>query len=79
MFERFSALDTPTVCATLETSAMKTWNSPQATEIKMDAEISSYQDDSYDPHKDGPLFASQMRSEAPESDLSQGRSSIPRA
>jgi hypothetical protein len=35
---------------------MKTWNKPQATEIKMDAEISSYQDDNYDPHKDGPLF-----------------------
>jgi len=25
-------------------------------EIKMDAEISSYQDDNYDPMKDGPLF-----------------------
>ncbi len=65
MFERFSALDTPTLCATLEASAMKTWNSPQATEIKMDAEISSYQDDSYDPHKDGPLFA---QNEAAETD-----------
>lgn len=36
--------------------AMKTWTTPQATEIKMDAEISSYQDDSYDPIKDGPPF-----------------------
>ena len=35
---------------------MKTWTTPQATEIKMDAEISSYQDDSYDPIKDGPHF-----------------------
>lgn len=58
---------------------MKTWTSPQAIEIKMDAEISSYQDDSYDPHKDGPLFASQARSEASETDGSRARSSIPRA
>jgi hypothetical protein len=35
---------------------MKTWTEPQATEIKMDAEISSYQDDNYDPLKDGPEF-----------------------
>ncbi len=34
------------------------WNKPEATEIKMDAEISSYQDDTYDPMKDGPLFVS---------------------
>ncbi len=54
---------------------MKTWNTPQATEIKMDAEISSYQDDSYDPHKDGPLFASQARSEAAET---AGQTVIPR-
>ncbi len=32
------------------------WNKPEMVEIKMDAEISSYQDDSYDPMKDGPLF-----------------------
>ncbi|MBX3198550.1 MAG: hypothetical protein KF894_10490 [Labilithrix sp.] len=32
------------------------WTKPEAIEIKMDAEISSYQDDSYDPLKDGPLF-----------------------
>ena len=32
------------------------WTKPEAVEIKMDAEISSYQDDSYDPLKDGPLF-----------------------
>jgi hypothetical protein len=59
---------------------MKTWNQPQATEIKMDAEISSYQDDSYDPHKDGPLFASasgaRARNEAAET---HGDRVIPRA
>ena len=55
---------------------MKTWNSPQATEIKMDAEISSYQDDSYDPHKDGPLFA---QNEAAETDPSLAQRAIPRA
>ncbi len=38
---------------------MKTWKKPEATEIKMDAEISSYQDDNYDPSKDGPLFVEQ--------------------
>lgn len=43
-------------------AAMKTWTKPEATEIKMDAEISSYQDDSYDPVKDGPLF---IKSEQP--------------
>ena len=32
------------------------WNKPEMVEIKMDAEISSYQDDSYDPYRDGPLF-----------------------
>ncbi len=32
------------------------WNKPETVEIRMDAEISSYQDDSYDPAKDGPLF-----------------------
>lgn len=37
---------------------MKTWTTPLAVEIKMDAEISSYQDDTYDPSKDGPLFVS---------------------
>ena len=40
---------------------MKTWTTPKATEIKMDAEISSYQDDSQDPVRD-PLF---VASEAP--------------
>ncbi len=34
---------------------MKTWNTPEATEIKMDAEISSYQEDR-DPLRDGPEF-----------------------
>lgn len=38
------------------------WDKPEMTEIKMDAEISSYQDDSYDPSKDGPLF---VKDEAP--------------
>lgn len=32
------------------------WTKPEAVEIKMDAEISSYQDDNFDPMKDGPLF-----------------------
>ena len=41
---------------------MKTWTTPEATEIKMDAEISSYQDDSQDPVRD-PLF---VKSEAAE-------------
>lgn len=51
------------------------WTKPEATEIKMDAEISSYQDDSYDPLKDGPLF---VKSEQPpaETDLD---AVIPRA
>jgi hypothetical protein len=31
------------------------WTKPEAVEIKMDAEISSYQDES-DPMRDGPLF-----------------------
>jgi len=35
---------------------MNTWKKPELVEIKMDAEISSYQDDSYDPAKYGPLF-----------------------
>jgi hypothetical protein len=39
----------------------------------MDAEISSYQDDNYDPLKDGPPFA---QNEAAETN---GSSSIPRA
>ena len=32
------------------------WNKPEMVEIKMDAEISSYQSEDYDPAKDGPLF-----------------------
>jgi hypothetical protein len=52
---------------------MKTWNTPETTEIKMDAEISSYQDDNYDPVKEGPWF---VKSEAVETD---GSRSIPRA
>lgn len=42
------------------------WNKPEMVEIKMDAEISSYQDDSYDPIKDGPLF---VKAEPAETDL----------
>lgn len=38
------------------------WNKPEMVEIKMDAEISSYQDDNYDPLKDGPHF---VKSEKP--------------
>ncbi|WP_298380699.1 hypothetical protein, partial [uncultured Bradyrhizobium sp.] len=60
------------VCNTLGIR-MKTWNEPQATEIKMDAEISSYQDDSYDPYRDCPLF---MKSDAAETD---GDPKLPRA
>jgi len=53
---------------------MKTWNKPEATEIKMDAEISSYQDDSYDPMKDGPLF---IQNERPAE--TDGERALPRA
>jgi hypothetical protein len=50
------------------------WNKPEMVEIKMDAEISSYQDDNYDPMKDGPLF---VKSAQPiESELDAG---VPRA
>lgn len=35
---------------------MSKWNKPESIEVRMDAEISSYQDDTYDPAKDGPLF-----------------------
>jgi hypothetical protein len=40
------------------------WTKPEAVEIKMDAEISSYQDDNYDPMKDGPLFVEEKASAA---------------
>ena len=55
---------------------MQTWNKPEATEIKMDAEISSYQDDNYDPLKDGPPFA---QTEAAETNGSSSMRRIPRA
>ncbi len=42
----------------------KTWNTPLAIEIKMDAEVSSYQDDSYDPVKEGPHFVSNEAAES---------------
>jgi hypothetical protein len=44
------------------------WTKPEAVEIKMDAEISSYQDDSYDPLKDGPLFVREDRPSETEND-----------
>lgn len=47
---------------------MKTWTTPHAVEIKMDAEISSYQDDSYDPVKDGPLFIQRAQPSPAETD-----------
>lgn len=51
---------------------MTTWTKPEMFEIKMDAEISSYQDDNYDPLKDGPLFASDKPAET------DGETVIPR-
>jgi hypothetical protein len=53
---------------------MKSWMKPEMTEIKMDAEISSYQDDNYDPMKDGPLF---VKSELPAE--TNGEHVVPRA
>jgi len=44
---------------------MSRWTKPEMVEIKMDAEISSYQADDYDPAKDGPLF---VRDATPEID-----------
>ncbi len=32
------------------------WTTPEAIEIKMDAEVSSYQSEDFDPAKDGPPF-----------------------
>lgn len=49
---------------------MKTWTTPKATEIKMDAEISSYQDDSQDPVRD-PLFVEKNEETISESDRSR--------
>ena len=49
------------------------WTKPEAVEIKMDAEISSYQDDNFDPMKDGPLFVEEEARET------NGERSIPRA
>ena len=54
---------------------MKTWNEPKAIEIKMDAEISSYQDDSYDPLKDGPHFAKDEGA----AEATDARRALPRA
>lgn len=50
------------------------WTKPEAVEIKMDAEISSYQDDTQDPLKDGPLF---VREEKPRE--TDGDAVLPRA
>jgi hypothetical protein len=55
------------------TGRIMSWNKPEMTEIKMDAEISSYQDDNYDPMKDGPLFA---KTEQP---TEKRESNVPRA
>jgi hypothetical protein len=41
-----------------QTTWAMSWTTPEMVEIKMDAEISSYQDDDYDPLKDGPQFVS---------------------
>lgn len=35
---------------------MNSWKKPEVTEIRMDAEIGSYQDENYDPSREGPLF-----------------------
>ena len=43
------------------------WTKPEMVEIKMDAEISSYQDDDYDPMKDGPLFVKRDQPDETES------------
>ena len=52
------------------------WTKPEAVEIKMDAEISSYQDDNYDPMRDGPLFVESNARSPRETD---GERAIPRA
>ena len=54
---------------------MKTWTTPKTTEIKMDAEISSYQDDSQDPVRD-PLF---IANGAPETAGNGPQAKLPRA
>ncbi len=41
---------------------MKTWKTPSFVELRMDAEIGSYQDDS-DPTRDVPTFAEAGESE----------------
>ncbi len=48
---------------------MKTWTKPRTIEIKMDADISSHQDDSYDPVKDGPHF---VQNEVAKADRASG-------
>ncbi|MDB4941713.1 MAG: hypothetical protein JWP97_1247 [Labilithrix sp.] len=58
---------------------MKTWTTPNAVEIKMDAEISSYQDDSYDPAKDGPLFVQGAPSNVVTPAETDGTTTLPRA
>jgi hypothetical protein len=60
--------------STEKQETLMSWTKPEALEIKMDAEISSYQDDDYDPYKDGPLFVEQARPR--ETDL---ENRIPRA
>jgi hypothetical protein len=46
---------------------MLSWKKPEMVEIKMDAEISSYQED-HDPMKDGPLFIEGQTGQAQSSD-----------
>lgn len=50
-----------------------TWMKPEMVEIKMDAEIGSYQDDNYDPVREGPLF---VQDESPAE--TNGEAVIPR-
>jgi hypothetical protein len=46
------------------------WKSPTWLEIKMDAEISSYQEDEHEPLRDGPTFGAPAHSDgAAESDV----------
>lgn len=51
------------------------WMKPEMVEIKMDAEISSYQDDTYDPHRDGPPIVRRQEARPLETD---GEAVIPR-
>jgi hypothetical protein len=39
-----------------EEDTVMSWSKPEMVEIKMDAEIGSYQEDDRDPYRDGPHF-----------------------